>query len=33
VNHKEEQAMVDACPSCGKLLKIEQTGRENDFLH
>jgi hypothetical protein len=30
---KEEQRLVGVCPSCGKPLKIEQTGGEKDFLH
>ena len=30
---KEEQRLVGVCPSCGKPLKIEQTGGEEDLLH
>jgi hypothetical protein len=33
MNNKEEQTMIGICPSCGKPLKIEQTGGEEDFLH
>ncbi len=33
MNNKEEQTMIEICPSCGKPLKIEQTGGEEDFLH
>ena len=33
MNNKEEQTMIEICPSCGKPLKTEQTGGEDDFLH
>ena len=33
MNNKEEQTMIEICPSCGKPLKIEQIDGEEDFLH
>ncbi len=33
MNFEEEHRLVGVCPSCGKPLKIEQTGGEEDVLH